>query len=180
MVVQHCFSFHTDLLHFESGNQALHYSYSSIHTYVYTCTSQCGSQLSLSGKVDSRVAPASSHSSGCISSLGLTRIGSVGNLTYQSMSVLLNLGKSITSRSLGVECFQPPLDTLGELCASSFSFSSPCSFQAFDGICQRSIHASYSSGNLLDEGSLASHHSQYVERHSSSVSHVKNSSWMFQ
>ena len=41
------------------------------------------------------------------------------------MSVLLHLGMSPTSGSLGVECFQPPLDISSELCVFSSSFSSP-------------------------------------------------------
>ena len=37
---------------------------------------------------------------------------------YQSMSALLQLGKSSTYGCLGVKCFQPPLDVSGELCVS--------------------------------------------------------------
>ena len=52
----------------------------------------------LLGSVGSWVAPGSLHSSGCISSLSSTGDGSVGILTYQSVSVLLCPGRSSTSR----------------------------------------------------------------------------------
>ena len=89
------------------------------------------------------------------------------------MSVLLHIGKSHAAGSLGVECFQPPWDISGELYISSSSFCSPGSIQAHGIMCHKSIQTSYSSGTFLDGVSLSCHSSQYVGRHSSSVSHHK-------
>ena len=61
----------------------------------------------------------------------------------------------------------------GELCVSSFKFSSHGSIQVPGIICHRSFQSSYSCGTLLDGGSLASHSSQHVGKHSSLVSHCK-------
>ena len=113
------------------------------------------------------------HSSGCISTLGSTGSGSVGILTYQSMSALLNLGKFTTSGSLGVESFQPPFDISGRLFVSTPCFSSPSYVKVSDRTCHRSIQTSYSGGTLLDGGSVPCHNSWYVGRHSSSVSSHK-------
>ena len=49
--------------------------------------------------------------SSSISTLWLNRSWSVGIFMYQSMSAFLHLGKSTTSGSLWVECFQPSLVT---------------------------------------------------------------------
>ena len=76
-----------------------------IHTYP----SQCESQLSSMEKVNSRVAPSSSHTSGSISPLGSTRGG--GSLSipmYQSVSALLHFGKYTTFGSLGLNNFNHP------------------------------------------------------------------------
>ena len=67
-------------------------------------------KLSLMRNVGSNMAPTSSHSLGCLSSLESTKDGSAAVLMYQSMSVILHLGKSTTSGILGVESLQPPLD----------------------------------------------------------------------
>ena len=117
------------------------------------------------------VAPASSHISGCISSLELTGVGSLGVFTYQSISVLLHLGKFTTFGCLGIEHFQPPLDISCELCASSSRFSSPGSIQVPGRMSERSfrLHILVYGG-----GFLASHRSQHVGRQSSSVSHHKD------
>ena len=60
------------------------------------------------------------------------------------------LRKSHTCGSLGVECFQPPLYTSGELCVSSYSFSFPGPSHISGRMCHRSIQTFYSSGTLLD------------------------------
>ena len=60
------------------------------------------------GLVGSQVAPASSHSSVCISSLKSTEGGSVCILTYQSMSVLLCLGKLLPLAALRLNAFNYP------------------------------------------------------------------------
>ena len=140
---------------------------SSIHFYL----AQCGSHFSVLGKVDSRVTPASSHNSDCLSPLRSTRGRSVVILIHQSMSALLHLGKLTNSGSLGFECFQPPQDISYQLCVSSSLYSSNGSVQDSVRTCHKSIQTSYSSGTLLDGGSLASHSSQHVGRHSSLVSH---------
>ena len=67
------------------------------------------------------------------------------------MSTVLNLGKSPTCVCLGVECFQPPLDTSGELCVSSSSFSSLGSVQVPGRMWHRSVQMSYSSGTCWME-----------------------------
>ena len=94
---------------------------------------------------------------------GSTGGGSLGILMYQSMSMLLHLGKSPISGNLEVEHFQLPLDISGQLCVSSSSFSSPGSVQVPVRTWQRSM---YSSDTFWDGVSLASHNSQCVGRHS--------------
>ena len=131
------------------------------------------------GKHGSRVAPSSSHSSGSISTFESTGGGTVGIATYQSMSALLYLGEPTTCRSLGVECFRPSLDIYGDLCVSCSCISSPSSVQVSGIIYQQSIQTTYSTGTLLDGGSLASHSFQHAGRHSSPMSYLKIS-WMFQ
>ena len=59
--------------------------------------------------------------------MGSSLDGSVGILTYQSMSAILHLRKSTTSGSLGAEHFQQLLDLSGEFCISSSCISSPSS-----------------------------------------------------
>ena len=44
-----------------------------------------------------------------------TGFGFVGILTYLSMLALLHSGKSITSRSLGIQYIEPSLEVSGEL-----------------------------------------------------------------
>ena len=61
---------------------------------MHTHPSQYWSLLYLSGLVGSLMAPASWHSSACITSLRPTWGGSLGILNYLSMSVLVHLGKS--------------------------------------------------------------------------------------
>ena len=113
------------------------------------------------------------HSWGSISNLRSAGGGSAGILTYQSMSILLNLGMSTTSWSLGVEHFQSLLDISCELYVSSSCIGSPSSVHISDRTCQRSIQTSYSYGILLDGAFLASHSSQHVSRLSSLVSCCK-------
>ena len=125
------------------------------------------------GKVGSEVACVSLHSSDCTSSLGSTGGGSTGILTYQLMPALLHFRKYTILGNLGFESFQPPLDIPGEICISSFSFSSSGSIQVHGRTCQWSVQTSYSGGTLLAEGSLASHHSQHVVKHSLSASYHK-------
>ena len=60
-----------------------------------------------------RVAHSSFHSSGSISNLESPGGGSVGILTYQSMSVILHFGKLSIPNSLGVEHAQPFLARSG-------------------------------------------------------------------
>ena len=117
--------------------------------------------------------PASSHNLGCISSLGSSKGGSVGILMYQSISAILQIGKSTASGSLVVECFQPPLDVSGELCDSSY-ISSPGSVQFSGKICHRSIQISSCGGTLLDGGCLASPSSWHVGRHSLLIPNMKD------
>ena len=108
------FSFHTRLLHFESGQQAWYYSYSSIHTYP----SQCGNQLSLVGWLVQDwhfLALLRLHFT-----FGANQRWICCVLSYQSRSAILHLAKSTTPRSFGVEQFQPSLGILHEICVPSF------------------------------------------------------------
>ena len=127
------------------------------------------------GKTSFRVASPSSYCTDSFLALGSTRGRSVDSLTYQLMSLLLYSGRSITSRSLQVECIQPSLAVLGELYVSSSSIKFAGSVQVSSRTCHKLIQTSQSSGSLLDGGSLASHSSQHVGRCSSSVSHHKGS-----
>ena len=152
---------HTIAFSLSSKVVALHFD--NITVKAYLCNQ--GGTVSLSQKVGSQVAPDLSHSSGCISSMGSARGGSVGIVMYQSMSV--------TSESLGVEHFQPPVDILSQFCVSSSSFCSLGSIQVSGRTYHRSVVISYSSGTLLDGGYLGSHSSQHVGRPSSSVTCCK-------
>ena len=106
---------------------------------------------------------------------GSTRGTSAGILPYHSMPVLLHLGNSTTSWGLGVDCLQPSLDVSGKLCFTSSCISSCSYFQIPDRTCQRSAQTVDSGGTMLDGGSLASHSSQHVGRHSLALSHHKKS-----
>ena len=88
-----------------------------------------------------------------------------------STGILIHLEKFATSGNLGFEYFQPSLDISDELYISSFCISVPRSVQNYGRTCHRSIQTS--SFTLLDGGSLASHSSQHVGKHSSSVSYSK-------
>ena len=87
---------------------------------------------------------------------------------------LTTLWKTITSRSLGVECIQPSMIVSGMLCISSYCINSSNSVQVSGRTCHKSIQISHSSGIMFDGISLACHRSQHVGRHSSSVSHHKD------
>ena len=82
-------------------------------------SSQCGNQLSIVGKVGSKMASSSLHNSDGILTLESIRGGSFGILKYQSMSPLLHLGKSVPFGSIEVEGFQSALNILVELCIFS-------------------------------------------------------------
>ena len=109
------------------------------------------------------------QSSDSISYLESVGVRYVGMFIYQSTSALLHLGKSTTSQSLRVECFQLSLDTSGELCVSSSFIYSPSSLQVSGRPDHRSFQT-FSSDTLFDRGSLASHSLQPIGRHSSSGS----------
>ena len=104
--------------------------------------------------------------------LGSARGGSANILPYHSMPALICLGISTTSGDLGIECLQPSLDVSGKLyvssCISSFS-----PVQVSGRTCQRSTQTFHSGSTMLVGGSLTSHNSQHVGRHSSVMSHHK-------
>ena len=62
-----------------------------------------------------------------------------------------------------------------ELFISSSSVYCSSVVQIFSGTCHKLVQTSYSSGTMLDGGSLATYSSQHVGRHSSSISHHKGS-----
>ena len=108
--------------------------------------------------------------------LGLNRGGSVDILMYHmylSISAILCIERSPTSRNLGVENLQPPLDISRVLFIFFYCSSSPSSIHASGRTCHRCIQISNSSCSLHDQGSLVSHCSQHLGRHYSSVSHWK-------
>ena len=101
------------------------------------------------GKVGTRIASSSSHSSSSISTLGLTRGGSLCILTYQSILALLHLVKPTAFGNLGVESFKPSLNISSELCISSCYISVKVSGRKY----HRPIQTSASSFALLHGGS---------------------------
>ena len=76
---------------------------------------------------------------------------------------------------LRVECLQPSVAISGRLHVSSSSISSSGSVQVSGRTCQRSTQTIDSGGTMFDRGSLASHSSQHVGRHSLAVLHHKRS-----
>ena len=99
---------------------------------------------------------------------------------YHSIPALLHLGNSLPLGAFGVECLQPSLDISGKLCVSSSCISSSSSVHVSGRKCQRSTQTFDCGGIMLDGGSLVSHSSEHVGRHSSALSHQKRfSSWMF-
>ena len=123
------------------------------------------------GKVGSRMASTSSHSTSIIVTLRSTGSGFVEILMYQSLSELLHLLESTTFGSHRVECFQLSLEELGDLCIFSSCLSFPSSVHFSGRMCHRSIETSRSTCTLLDEFFFVSHNYQHVGRYSSSVSH---------
>ena len=101
-------------------------------------------ELSLLGSVGSRVAPTSLCGWGYISSLESFGGGSIGTLTYQSISTLSHLGKSPILGSLGFECFQPSLNLSDELSISSSCISPTSSVPVSGRTCNQSVQTSYS------------------------------------
>ena len=132
---------------------------------MHSYPSQCESQLSVLRKVASRVASSSSHYQSCISTLGSTGGGSVGILMFHTVPAVLHLGKSTTSRGLGVGFSQPFLDISGKLCLSSSCISPSSSAQVSGRTCHTSIQTF----------ALASNSSQHVWRHSWMLSCHKGS-----
>ena len=78
---------------------------------------------------------------------------------------------------LGVLGLMPSaiLGLFSKLCVSSSGSSSSSSVQVSGRTCQWSTQTFDSGCTMLDGGSLASHRSQHVGRHSSVVSHCKRS-----
>ena len=68
--------------------------------------------------------------------------------------------------AFGLNAFNHPLSLSGKLCVSFSSFSSPGSIHVPGRMCHRSVQTFCSCGTLLDGGSLASHISKHVGRHS--------------
>ena len=151
--------------------QAWYYSYFSIHSYP----PQCGGQLSVLGSDASGVASSPSGGSGSFLPLGPSRGGPAGIFSSYSVPALLHLGISTTCGGLGIECLQPSLDISGKLCVSSSCISSSGSVQVSGRTCQRSIQTFDSGGTMLNEGSLAPHSSQHVDRCSLAVPYHKRS-----
>ena len=118
--------------------------------------------ITVMGTVASGMTFSPLHCQSCISIWRSTRGGSVSILIYHAVSGVLHIGKSTTCGDLGIEYIQPSLDTSGKSCLSTSCISSSGSVQTSGRMCHRSIQTLDSSGPMLDEGSLASHISQYV------------------
>ena len=73
-----------------------------LYTYAYIPTHQCRSQLSLTWRVGSRVAPF--HNSGCIS----TGDGSLGILMYKSCQHYYTQSNSLPLEAFGLNTFNHP------------------------------------------------------------------------
>ena len=127
------------------------------------------------GSVASRVASYSSHGLSHFSAMGSTRGWSAGILPYHSMPAFVHLGNTATSGDLMVDCLQPSLEVSGKLYVSSFCISSSISVQDSGRTCQQSTQTFDSGCTVLDGGSLASHSSWHVGRHSLVLSHHKRS-----
>ena len=106
------------------------------------------------------------HCPNCISTLGSTRVGSVGIIMFWTVSGVLHLEKS-TSGGLGVEYIQSSLDILGKLCLSTYCISSSGYVQVSGRKFHTSIQTIDSRGTMLDGGSP--HSSQHVGRCSSAL-----------
>ena len=118
--------------------------------------------------------PSSSYRSSSLSTRESTKVRSVCNLIYQSMSALFHLGKPTTSGSLEIECFQLSLEMSGELYFSSCCITFP-SLSKFLAKHIRSIQTSILVAPCWIGGSLAFHSSQHVRTHSLLVSYNKRS-----
>ena len=125
------------------------------------------------GKVASGVASSSSYSPSYISTLGSTRGGSVGILTFHTVSAVLHFWKSTICGGLGVECIQPSLEISDKLCVSSSCINSSSSVNLSGRACHTSIQTFDSSGTMLDGSSVAFHSSQHVGGCSLALSHHK-------
>ena len=155
--------------HFELGWPTLYYSYPNIHTSI-----SMWKLTSIMGEMNSKVVLSSSHSSGSILTWSAGG-GSVGIFTYQSMWVILHVGKYTTSRSLRIEHFHPSLEISGELCVFSSCLAFTSSVQFSHKMCHRSNQTYYYSATWLDGGPFALHSSHHVGRHFSSVFYHKKS-----
>ena len=116
--------------------------------------------------------PSPSGGSGSFSPLGPSRGGPAGIFSFYSMPALFYFENSTAS---GTFSLQPSLDFSGKLCVSSSGSGPSCSVQVSGRTCQWSTQTFDSVGIMLDRGSLASHHSQHVNRCSLAVSHHKRS-----
>ena len=110
---------------------------------------QCGSWLSLIGKVGYRVAPPSPQSSSYLSFLGSAQGGSVGMLMYQSI-LYFTLEKPVPLRTLELNAFNHHWTYQMDLCVFSHT-GSPNSVQVSGRNCHRSIQTSYSAGTCWME-----------------------------
>ena len=86
-------------------------------------------------------------------------------------SCTFNSGATTASRRFGVECILPSMEVSGKFCLSSSSNNSSSTVHVSSGTCHKSVQTSYSSGTMLDGGSLASHSSQHIRECCSSVLH---------
>ena len=99
---------------------------------------------------------------------GQSEVDLVGILTYQSMSALSHLEKTITSGSLGVTAFNDPWT---HKVSYFLLLHNPCFWQNISQV----ISAFNSSSTMSDRSSLASHSTQHARRHSSLVTYCKGS-----
>ena len=113
-----------------------------------------GSWLSATWKVDSRVASSSSHSWGSMPILGSNGCGSVVSSCTNQYQHYYTLDNALSLGALGLGMLISILGHLCELCHFSSCISYPSSVQVSGRLCHGSFQTSYSSGILLDGGSL--------------------------
>ena len=101
------------LPHIEFGQQAWYNSHSSIHTY----STQCGSQLSITGKADCKNDIFFFTWLKCHFNFGVNWRWNCRH-PYLPINASDTLDNSINPGSLGALCFQPSLEITGALCIS--------------------------------------------------------------
>ena len=113
--------------------------------------------------------PFFSHNLSSISPLGSIAGGSIGFLTYQSLSALLHLGKSTTIGNHGIECFQP-----SEVIQVSYLFPSAMDVPFLSKFVAEHVTGQFNLLLVAPSWMEAFQSSQHVDSNSSLLSYHKN------